>query len=348
VLHSGIYYAPGSTKARNCREGLAQMTAFCDAEGVPYDRCGKVIVAATPEELPPLAALEQRAAENGVAVERLDAAALREVEPHASGVAALHVPEAGIVDYRAVAARLAARVSDMGGSIVVGAAVRAARPDGAGLQVQTVAGPIRCGWLINCAGLFADRLARACGEDPPVRIVPFRGDYFTLPEEARHLCRGLIYPVPDPRFPFLGIHLSRRIDGRVDVGPSAVPALAREGYSKRALSPRDVAETLAYPGFHRLALRHWRFGVRELSQAASRRRYLRAARRLVPALERRHLQPAPAGIRAQALRRDGTLLDDFLFVDGERAVHVLSAASPAATAALRIGEVIAARLAARW
>jgi (S)-2-hydroxyglutarate dehydrogenase len=348
VLHSGVYYPPGSARAINCRAGLAQMTAFCDEEDVPYVRCGKVIVAHDETERSPLAAIEQRGRANGVAVERLDASGLQAVEPHASGVAALHVPEAGIVDYGVVAARLAERVRQRGGEVLLGTAVAGAAPAGSGLDVRTGAGTIAAGWLINCAGLHADRLALACGIRPPVRIVPFRGDYFTLIPEARHLCRGLIYPVPDRRFPFLGIHFSRRVDGRVDVGPSAVPAFAREGYRLATVRARDLAEMIFYPGFRRLARAHWRFGAGEVIRAISTRRYVRAASRLVPALRREHLRRGPSGVRAQALAPDGTLVDDFLFADGDRSIHVLSAASPAATASLNIGLTILERLEARW
>jgi (S)-2-hydroxyglutarate dehydrogenase len=348
VLHSGVYYAPGSEKARSCRAGYARMVAFCEAEGLPLELCGKVIVAAGEGELSRLADLEARGQANGVAVDRLSGAELREVEPHATGMAALRVPSAGIVDYGAVARRLAERVEGLGGRLVTDVALRRVRREGGSLRLETSAGPLAAGWLVNCAGLHADRVARLCGETPAVRIVPFRGEYYALRPEARHLCRGLIYPVPDPRFPFLGVHLSRRVDGRVDVGPSAVLAFAREGYGLGTVRPGDFIETLGYSGFRRLARRHLWTGLREVAASASKRLYLRQARRLVPSLTPADLLPAPSGVRAQAVTPEGRLVDDFLFQDGERAVHVLSAASPAATASLHIGETIADRLAARW
>lgn len=345
VLHSGVYYVPGSAKAENCRRGLGEMVAFLDAEGLPMERCGKVIVATDESELDRLDAIRERGRANGVAVERIGPAELRELEPHARGVAALHVPEAGITDYGAVAERLAERIRERGGRIETGVRVLGGRAEAGGVRLDTSRGPIAAGYLVNCAGLYADRLARAFGEQPPVRIVPFRGDYYALRPEARHLCRGLIYPVPDPRFPFLGIHFTRRIGGGVDVGPSAVPAFAREGYTLGTVRLVELAEAVGYAGTRRLIRKHLAFGVRELVQAASVRRYVATARRLVPALSRADLRPAPSGVRAQAVRPDGTLVDDFLFLDGERAVHVLSAASPAATASLNIGRVVADRLA---
>jgi (S)-2-hydroxyglutarate dehydrogenase len=348
VLHSGVYYAPGSEKARSCRAGYARMVAFCEAEGLPLELCGKVIVAAREGELSRLADLEGRGQANGVAVKRLSAAELREVEPYAAGLAALLVPSAGIVDYGAVARRLAERVEGLGGRVVTGAALRRVRREGGGLRLETSAGPLAAGWLVNCAGLHADRVARLCGETPAVRIVPFRGEYYALRPEARHLCRGLIYPVPDPRFPFLGVHLSRRVDGRVDVGPSAVLAFAREGYGARDGAPRRPRRDPRVPRLPAARPAAPLDRPPEVAASASKRLYLRQARRLVPSLTAADLLPAPSGVRAQAVTPEGGLVDDFLFQDGERAVHVLSAASPAATASLHIGETVAARLALRW
>lgn len=348
VVHSGVYYVPGSVKARTCRAGAAELAAFCAEEGIALERCGKVIVAVEERELPVLDGLAARGHANGVRLERVDARGLRDLEPHAAGIAALWVPEAGIVDYRAVAERLAARIAGRGGEVRPRAAVVDVRVGPGRVRLETPAGPVEASWLVNCAGLWADRLARRCGVRPAVRIVPFRGVYYRLRPGAERFCRGLIYPVPDPRLPFLGIHLSRRIDGGVDVGPSAVLAFAREGYRLRDVAWRDLAEALGYAGFRRLARRHAAFGLAELGRAFSMRLYLRAARRLVPVLTRADLQPGPSGVRAQAVAPDGRLVDDFLFQDGERSLHVLSAASPAATACLRIGTVVAERLEVRW
>jgi (S)-2-hydroxyglutarate dehydrogenase len=348
VVHTGVYYAPGSAKAIYCRAGYDALSDFCRAEALPFERIGKVIVAVDDEEVGRLDAIEQRGLANGVRCSRVDASGLREVEPHAAGIEALHVPDGAITDYSRVAARLAERVRERGGQILTGVRVHEVRERDGGLVVETSGGHHEAGWFVNCAGLYADRLARACGVETSVRIAPFRGAYYTLQPQARRLCRGLIYPVPDPRFPFLGIHFTRRVGGRVDVGPSAVLAFAREGYLVATIEPRELLEMLLYPGFRRLARRHWRSGVRELLQAVSRRAYVRAARRLVPALEPGDLLPARSGVRAQAVDADGRLVDDFLLVDTERAVHVLNAPSPAATSSLAIGSAIADRLAAKW
>jgi L-2-hydroxyglutarate oxidase len=340
VLHSGIYYRPGSLKASNCRRGKQMMEDFCAREGIPFETCGKVVVAVDESELPRLAALAERARANGVTCAAIGPERLRELEPEAAGVRALHVPETGIVDYRAVCARLARRIAERGGEIVTRARALDLLARGGEVTVRTSAGDFTGEAVVNCAGLHADRLLARTGLARPARIVPFRGEYYALPPERRGLVRNLIYPVPDPSFPFLGVHFTRRIDGDIECGPNAVLAFAREGYTKARVNPADLWDTLSYSGFWRLAVRHWRTGTGEMWRSFSKKAFARALRRLVPAVRADDLSPAPAGVRAQALAPDGALVDDFLLrVDG-RAVHVCNAPSPAATSALSIGEVI--------
>lgn len=340
VLHSGIYYRPGSLKASSCRRGKRMMEKFCAQEGIPFETCGKVVVAVDESELPRLATLEERARANGVACEAIGPERLREIEPEAAGVRALHVPETGIVDYSAVCARLAQRIVERGGEVVTGARALDVAARSGEVTVRTTAGDFTGAALVNCAGLHADRVLARTGLARPARIVPFRGEYYELAPERRGLVRNLIYPVPDPSFPFLGVHFTRRIGGGIECGPNAVLAFAREGYTKACVNPVDLWDTLSYRGFWRLAARHWRTGTAEMWRSLSRAAFARALRRLVPALRPEDLSPAPAGVRAQALGPDGELVDDFLLrVDG-RAVHVCNAPSPAATSSLSIGEAI--------
>jgi len=348
VIHSGLYYRPGSRKAATCAAGRDALYAYLAGRGIAHERCGKVVVALAEDELPRLEELERRGRANGLAGrERRGAAALAGHEPHAAGLAGLWVPETGIVDYVAVARAFADDVRAAGGEIATG--VRAGRivagPGGA--EVSTGDGRRTAAFVVACAGLASDRVARAAGLEPGVRIVPFRGDYFELAPAARALVRGLIYPVPDPELPFLGVHFTRRIDGRVEAGPNAVLAWKREGYSRTAFSLADAATTLAFPGFWRMAPRHARVAWSEYRRAFSRARFVASLRRLVPALRDADVRPAGCGVRAQALGRDGRLLDDFVFVEAERMLHVLNAPSPAATASLAIGREIAGRVAAR-
>lgn len=345
VVHAGVYYEPGSSKARLCRRGAALLRAFCAERGVAYEACGKLVVALREAELPRLERLEERARANGVpGLRRLDAAGLREVEPHAAGIAALHSPETAITDFRAVALALADELRERGGRVRTSAEVvrvRAAAAGG-GVVVELADGSaLRADRAIVCAGLHADRLARASGEDPAPRIVPFRGEYWALRAERRALVRGLIYPVPDPALPFLGVHLTRTVDGRVLIGPNAVLALAREGYARGAARAADAADTLAWGGTWRLMRRHWRAGAAELRRSRSRRPFVAAARRYVPELRAAEAVRAGAGVRAQAVDRDGTLVDDFRIGGGERIVWIRNAPSPAATSALAIAEEIA-------
>jgi L-2-hydroxyglutarate oxidase len=341
VIHSGVYYEPGSLKARLCTRGRALLIDFCDAEGVSYEICGKVIVAVDSNELPRLERLHERASANGVPVERVGPEGLRELEPHCTGVAALHVPTTGLVDYRQVAGALLRRIERAGGRLQGGTRVLRIQDGPGEVGIETTSGELSASRVIACAGVHADALA---GVDGDVRILPFRGDYFALRAEARRLCRNLIYPVPDPRFPFLGVHVNRRPDGEVWAGPNAVVALAREGYRRRDLRFREAWNTLSYPGFHRFARRHWRTGLVEFYRDLVRRAYAAQARRYLPELSGADLLPAPAGIRAQAVTRDGKLVDDFLFASSDRVLHVRNAPSPAATSAFAIAEHIADRM----
>ena len=344
VLHSGIYYKPGSLKATNCREGKLAMQAFCEAEDIPFEICGKVIVAVDESEIPAMERIFERGQQNGVLCERIDKARLDEIEPHTNGIAAIHVPEAGIVDYVKVCERLAERVRERGGEVRIGARVTGVRRTGSSNVVLTAAGDVEAGLVVNCAGLHCDRVMRQFGMTPEAKIVPFRGEYFELEPEAEHLCRHLIYPVPDPNFPFLGVHFTRMIGGGVECGPNAVLAFAREGYRKRDINPRDLFESLTYAGFLRMASKHWKTGMGEMWRSFSKRAFVKALQRLVPSIREEHLVRAPAGVRAQAVTRDGKPVDDFLIQENEGVVHVGNAPSPAATSSLNIGKLIVERL----
>ena len=342
VIHAGLYYRPGSLKAQNCTAGREALYRFCAEHAIPHERCGKVVVAVDEQELPALDELERRGRANGLAgLERLDAAQVRLREPHTAAVAGLFVPQTGIVDYTRVTEVLADQVRRCGGVIRLGAEVRAVRAEGDGLTLVTSAGEVRTRFLVNCAGLHCDRVARFCGVEPGVRIVPFRGEYYLVRAERRDLVRHLVYPVPDPTLPFLGVHFTRMIDGSLEAGPNAVLAWKREGYRGCDLSLKDLAETLAYPGFWRLAGRFWRSGLAEYRRSLSKAAFVASLQRLVPEVTAADMMRGGAGVRAQAVDRDGRLVDDFRIVTGERMVHVLNAPSPAATAALSIGRVIA-------
>ncbi|MCS6977003.1 MAG: L-2-hydroxyglutarate oxidase [Gemmatales bacterium] len=345
VIHSGLYYKPGSVKARTCVAGREAMYRFCREQEIPHERCGKVVVATVEEELPALDELERRGQANGLdGLRRLDAKELRDIEPHAAGIAALFVPQTGIVDYRQVATRLSELIERGGGKVVRSAKVLQLQHREMDRIAKTTNGEFVGKRLINCAGLQADRIARLCGIEPDIRIVPFRGEYYELIESKRHLVRNLIYPVPDPRFPFLGVHFTRRISGQVEAGPNAVLALKREGYSKLSCDPRDVFDLLSYRGFWRMSRRYWRTGLAEQWRSWSKRAFVRALQRLVPTVEPSDLVPAGCGVRAQAVGPNGELVDDFRIVHQDGMVHVLNAPSPAATASLVIGEEIADQL----
>ncbi|MFE0257494.1 L-2-hydroxyglutarate oxidase [Streptomyces sp. NPDC059010] len=340
VIHSGVYYRPGSLKARYAVRGAAEMVKFCAEYGIAHAVTGKLIVATEREELPRLHALVQRGRENGIPVRELGASQIAEYEPEVRGLAAIHVGTTGVCDFVGVARQLA---EASGAEIRYGAQVeRVDRRADLGVAVRTTRGDVVRGRvLVNCAGLYCDEVARMTGDEPGVRIVPFRGEYYSLARPG--LVRGLVYPVPDPAFPFLGVHLTRGIDGDVHIGPNAVPALAREGYRWGVVRPREVGGTVAWPGVWRMARQHWRYGVGELRRSVSKGAFTEAVRRLLPAVTADDLVPAAAGVRAQAVLRDGSLVDDFLIQEGDRTVHVLNAPSPAATASLPIGREVARR-----
>ncbi len=345
VVHAGIYYEPGSLKARLCRRGVALLRDFCAERGLPYEACGKLVVALDEAELPRLERLAERAHANGVpGLRRLDAAQLREVEPHAAGIAALHSPETAITDFRAVALALADELTERGGTVRTGVEVTRVR-SGAQVAVELADGSeLQADRAIVCAGLHADRLARRSGEDAAPRIVPFRGEYWALRPERRSLVRGLIYPLPDPALPFLGVHLTKQVDGSVLIGPNAVLATAREGYRRSTVHGRDLAETLAWPGTWRLIGRHWRAGVDEAKRSLSKSVFVDEARRYVPELRIGDAVRAGSGVRAQAVDRDGALVDDFRIGGNARIAWIRNAPSPAATSSLAIAEEIVSRL----
>lgn len=349
VLHAGLYYAPGSLKARLCREGKAEVEAFAAAHSIPYRPVGKLVVAVETAELPRLQALFERASQNGVpGIKLVGPERMREIEPHVRGLRGIWSPTTGIIDFRAVTFALADEVRRRGGGIETERAVTGLREDARAVVVETARGPLVARGVVVCAGLWADRLAALSGERPAERIVPFRGDYYTLVGGARDLVRGLVYPVPDPRFPFLGVHFTRRIDGSVWAGPNAVLAFARAGYRRRDVALRDLAETLTYPGFLRLAARYWRVGLLELWRDVSKSAYLAELRRFIPELRSDDLVFGPSGVRAQAVDPDGTLVDDFRLGGSRRILHVRNAPSPAATASLAIGRVLAAEAIERF
>ena len=337
VLHSGIYYKPGSLRATNCREGKKAMEEFCQREGVAYDICGKVIVAVTKDELPKMNDIFARGQANGVQCEMIGPERLKELEPHT----------AGIVDYPGVCEKLAVRIREKGGSIQFNARVTKMTRSNARMIVQTTAGEIEARFVVTCAGLQGDRVAKLSGTPVDSKIVPFRGEYFELKPEWQHLCRNLIDPVPDPGVPFLGVHFTRLVHGGIECGPNAVLAFAREGYTKLDINLRDLFESLTYPGFLRMAATHWRTGCGEMWRSFSKAAFVRALQRLMPEIRAEHLHSAPSGVRAQALGRDGKLVDDFVILENDLVVNVLNAPSPAATAALNVGRLIVDKLAGR-
>lgn len=344
VIHSGIYYKPGSLKAKLCTAGARLMYEFCDSHGIPAQRCGKLIVATHGSELPALAELHRRGTANGVPdLELVGPARIRELEPHCAGVKAIWSPSTGIVDFLRVAEAMAGDVGKLGGEIMTGRAVTGLTPRGDGIQVRTALGDLTAARVLACAGLWADRVARMSGASAEPRIVPFRGDYLQLRPERRHLASNLIYPVPDPRFPFLGVHFTRRItDGAVWLGPNAVLAWAREGYRRWTIRPGELGQTLGYRGFRRLARTYWRTGAAEMYRDYSRRAFVRACRRFIPELTPADVMPGPSGVRAQAVTSDGGLVDDFsLDIQGRQLMHVRNAPSPAATSSLAIARLIA-------
>ena len=348
VLHSGVYYRPGSLRAQNCRAGKEAMEQFCQREGLPYERCGKVIVATRESELPMLDKTLANGTANGVRCERIGPERLREIEPHCAGIAAVHVPDAGITDYAQVARRLAEIVCRSGGTVVTSARAMAIRRDADRAVVETTAGEFAARQVINCAGLYSDRVTRLSGAKPSTRILPFRGEFYQLRPDAQHLVRALIYPCADPNFPFLGVHFTKLVGGGFECGPNAVLAWAREGYRHTNINLRDMAEWLTYVGFWRMAARHWRMGLEEMWRSLSKRAFVRALQRLIPEITSEQLEWAPAGVRAQAVSRQGDIVEDFLINETDRVINVENAPSPAATAALNIGRLIVERLAVRF
>lgn len=349
VLHSGIYYKPGSLKAINCREGKKAMEAFCDKEGIEYDICGKVIVAITEEELPALENIYKRGQENGIKCEIIDRERLHELEPHAAGIKAIHVNESGIVNYKQVCQRLVQNLTENDeNKILFSAKVLAMKRENSRIILSSKAGEVDARFVVNCAGLHSDRVTGLSGEKPEVKIIPFRGEYYELKSNAHHLCRNLVYPVPDPSFPFLGVHFTRMIDGSVECGPNAVLAFSREGYKKYQVNVADLFESLTYPGFIKLSSKYWRIGAGEMWRSLSKAAFVKALQRLIPQITSADLKSAPAGIRAQAISPAGHMVDDFLIQETDLVVNVCNAPSPAATASLNIGKHIMELLAKRF
>lgn len=340
VLHSGIYYKPGSLKASTCRDGRLAMIDFCEQEGIEYETCGKIIVATDEDETKRLESILARGIENGIDCCQIDVKQMNEIEPHVSGVAAIHVRTSGIADYPGVCRRIAERLKEKGHFVSLGERVQQIKANESKVEVRTNQNNYSGGFLITCGGLHSDKLVRMAGHEPPAKIVPFRGEYYELHPEHRGLCKHLIYPVPDPNFPFLGVHFTRMVSGDVECGPNAVFALAREGYNWRTVRPSELFDALTYPGFLKLAGRHWRMGLGEIHRSLSKQAFVKALQKLIPEIRAEHLKPCRAGVRAQAMTKDGTLVDDFLWVEAERTIHVCNAPSPAATASLEIGRHI--------
>jgi L-2-hydroxyglutarate oxidase len=345
VLHSGIYYKPGSLKAVNCRAGKKAMEEFCAAHGVPFDICGKVIVAVNDAETPRLMNILDRGQQNGIRCELIGPERLKELEPHAAGVKAIHVPEAGIVNYRAATEKMAELVISRGSEVRCSARVVTVHENGQQINLETTAGQFSADYLVTCSGLQSDRVAKLTGIKPEAQIVPFRGEYYELKPEAEYLCRNLIYPVPDPAFPFLGVHFTRMIQGGIECGPNAVLAFAREGYRKSDVCLKDLWETLSFRGFQIMAAKYWRMGAGEMWRSWSKAAFVKALQHLLPEVKSEHLVPARAGVRAMAVAPDGAMVDDFVIQPTGRIVNVLNAPSPAATSSLNIGKLVVEKLA---
>ena len=349
VLHSGIYYKPGSLKAINCRKGKLAMEEFCREQEIDHELCGKIIVALNDEEIPRMEKIYERGKANGVRCEIIPQERMREIEPHAAGVSAIHVPECGIVNYKQVCERMGELISQKNDNeLLLGQEVRGIQEVADGMLIRTDQTEIESDFLINCGGLHSDRVTRMGGQESPAKIIPFKGEYYELREDAKHLCKHLIYPVPDPQFPFLGVHFTRMIDGSVECGPNAVLAFGREAYGKLDLNLKDLFESLSYSGFRKMAMKHWKMGLGEMWRSYNKGAFVRALQRLIPEIEGKHLESAPAGIRAQAVTPEGDMVDDFLIQESERVVNVCNAPSPAATASLNIGATIVDKLAERF
>ncbi|MBC5637758.1 L-2-hydroxyglutarate oxidase [Ornithinibacillus sp. BX22] len=347
VIHSGIYYKPGSYKARFAKAGNASIRKFCEEHDIPHDICGKIIVAKNEEEMPELGRLFERAKHNGLEVTWLTKDELLEKEPYVAGVGGIFIPSTGIVDYAMISQVMARQIRSLGGEIITKAEVVFVDEREDEVIVETRNNTYSTRFLVNCAGLHSDRIARMAGYHVDVKIFPFRGEYFELKEEKRHVVRNLIYPVPNPNFPFLGVHVTRMIDGTVEVGPNAVPGFKREAYFKASFDWKDFGEIISYPGFWKLGLTYLKEGMEEMSRSVSKKRFVDNLNQLLPSIEEDDLVPAPAGVRAQALGSDGKLFDDFFIIGGKNSVHVCNAPSPAATASLEIGKEIASRVGVR-
>lgn len=341
VIHSGIYYKPGSYKARNCIDGRKQLVDFCEENDVKYDICGKVIVATNDDELPRLQSIYERGKQNGIeGIRLIEKEELAEIEPFAHGVKAIHVPVTGIVDFKGVCEREKELIESKNGEVLFNEEVTAVLHDDQELIIQTLNHEYRTKYLINCGGLHCDHIAESAGYHSPIQIVPFRGEYYKLTPEAQHMVNGLIYPLPNPEFPFLGVHFTRMVLGGVECGPNAVFAFKREGYKKVSFDLDDTIETFQFPGFWRLAYKHWRMGLDEMYRSFSKQAFVEGLQHLVPAIQSHHIEPAPAGVRAMALTPEGEIVDDFYFVKSRNEIHVLNAPSPAATAGLSLGDEI--------
>ena len=348
VLHSGIYYKPGSLKAINCRLGKKAMERFCKEQGIDYELCGKIIVALNVDEVPRMQNIFQRGQKNGVNCKIISREEMLEIEPHVAGVQAIHVPECGIVNYKQVCLRFGEIIEEkQENKIFTNNQVKNIRNFEKSLVIETSEQTIECKYLINCGGLHSDKLTKLGGQNPPAKIIPFKGEYYELKNDAKHLCKNLIYPVPDPMFPFLGVHFTRMIDGSVECGPNAVLAFGREAYSKFDLNIVDLLESITYTGFQKMAMKHWKMGWGEMWRSFSKAAFVKALKRLIPDIEAKHLTPAPAGIRAQAVSPAGALVDDFLIEDSQRIINVCNAPSPAATASLNIGSTIVNNLSSK-
>lgn len=342
VIHSGLYYKPGSLKARNCTTGRELLYAFCEENNIPHERCGKIVVAVNTEDIKLLEDLYERGMANGlIGIKKLSADELKEFEPHVNGIAGLFVPQTGIVDYRKVTESFAKIFTDNGGNIKLKCKLKAVKKNNNELVVKTNIGYVKCKYLINCCGLYSDRITKLCSVKPGVQIIPFRGEYYKLEESYKNLVKNLIYPVPDPKFPFLGVHFTRMINGGVEAGPNAVLAFKREGYRQSDFSIRDVSEMLIYPGFWKMATKYYRTGLGEFHRSLSKKAFVKALKKLVPEIEEDCITEDGAGVRAQALDPSGKFIDDFRIVQTKNMIHVLNAPSPAATASIGIGKYIA-------
>jgi len=342
VIHSGLYYKPGSLKSKNCAEGRELMYRFCEENNIPYEKCGKIVVAVNESELDPLNMLYERGIANGLkGLKKLNAGELKEYEPNVSGTAGLFVPQTGIVDYKKVTKVYAAKVKDKNGEIRLNCKFLSVKKSVNELIVLTNLGELKTKFLVNCGGLYSDRIAKICGVDPGLMIIPFRGEYYKLTKDKEHLVKNLIYPVPDPSFPFLGVHFTRMIEGGVEAGPNAVLAFRREGYSHTDISLRDVSEMMGYIGFWRMAMKYYKMGFGEFHRSLRKSSFVKALKKLVPDIELESIEKGGAGVRAQALESSGKLVDDFRIVEKEKMIHVLNAPSPAATASISIGNYIA-------